>query len=363
MKKNIYKIFASIFVCLAILPIFVACSGTGGTELRGVRFTQSVYEADRTVPVKLEYKVYPSTAQNYNLDFEFYSESSSAWDTQFTFDKNTRLFTIKENADNDFELKVTVTSGSYSDECKVKLKQYPTEIKFAEDTVYINKNGTLNLQLLGKSAGSSEFTTVLSENYNIELTSSNNSIVSTDNTMMVASNGKSGSVTITAKIKDLSGNYIIKDRDDAIKEAITATIEVIVIDNVSECDVFVKGLNNYIALSGSDTQSESNTITINETQLALAAWLYSSDGVKLDNDVVDITFVSQNPKIVSVKKDGDGNYILDSNGRYLFDINLTEGRGTSTNPGSITKIDIYSSATDSKGNPVKFSLYIKIDGI
>ena len=132
---------------------------------------------------------------------------------------------------------------------------------------------------------------------------------------------------------------------------------------MSECDVFIKGEASYIALSGDDIQTEQNTIVVDSSQIALKAWLYSTNGVKLDNDIVDITFVSQNPNIVSIRKDGDGKYILDSENRYQFDINLSEGRGDSANPGSTTKISIYSNATDSKGNPVKFNFFIKINGI
>lgn len=338
--KKLVGILAVIFTCILCMPVFTACEGEIGTDLKRVRFTQSVYEADLNQSFKLTYKTYPASAENYRVTYEF-----DVPYTMYTLDEQ-GMFTIVDPTCKQINGKITYGAGANDyDTCVIKLKEYPTEIYFEKSADIVNAGGTYNLHLYAKYEDGS-VKTIDRSMYNIELISSAPNVVSVSETGMVAvSSGLIGTVTIQARIKKLNGAYLGVGLD--YPTGYTASTTLSVVDNVDYAVVALEGHNQFISTSNTYTQTTENTYHTTASQVKLKVLLYSSNNVCITNSAIKIDVISNN-SFAQVAKNPDGSYIM-SNGQYV--INLVGAEGTAC-------IEIISNAVDDNGNPIKFIFYI-----
>lgn len=327
--KKLGLFFAMLLVCVISAPLLFACNGVGNNTVVGVRFTQDVFEADFKVPIMLSYKVYPTTAANYNVTYDFSIKDESM------YTNNNGEFTIINQSCPDIVAHVYI-DNTYTDSCTIKLKKYPTELSFGESSTTINKNGILNLSLSAVVGG--ETKAVGLKDYNIELSSTNPSVIGVESGLTIYSTGKSGSAIITARIKDSTGKYVMVG-NSVLKDQ----IKVSVTESVSTAVVSLEGENSFITTSiNSYTNTDDNTYEVSQANLSFLVMLYSSDGTLISPNDVFITAISSNQACATVEKDSSQN--------NKFNIEFA-ANGT-------TRIEISSGATDSNGNPMKFIFYL-----
>lgn len=326
--KKISMFLAMLFACVLCAPMLFACNGVGNSTVVGVRFTQDVYEADLKVPFNLSYKVYPSTAANYNVTYDFSITDESM------YTNNNGEFTIINQACPDIVAYIYI-DNTYTDSCTIKLKKYPTSMAFSNATEKINKNGILNLSLNATIGGESKSIGV--QDYDIELESTNPSVISVESGLTVASTGKSGSAVVTARIRDKAGRYIMNGNSP-----MKAQTRVTVIDSVKSATISLEGQSEFINASlNSYTQTDNNTYNVSTNQVVFVVALYSKTGVYINPDDIQITAISSNVDCATIAADVEND---------KFVVTFVEN-GT-------TRIEVSSSATDENGNPVKFIFYL-----
>ncbi len=337
MKKSFIYLFFGL-ICM-VMPLFVACTGTGGTDVQGVRFYQSEYEVDLNTPINLNYMIYPNTAKDYNVTFVFKADYPN-FQQLYTFKDG--MFTITSKLAPEFRVSAVINGDSTkSDTCTIKLKKYPTKLSFGKENYKVNAGGVCILDLNGVIDNKDIL--LLTTNYNIELVSSNPSVLKVEqNSLAVISTGLSGSATIQARVKDASGNYI-KATPYATTELFAETT-LTVVDNVDYALATLEGEDEFLKLSTDYTQAEYNTYSITSNSTKLGISLFSAENKYINNSGVQIFVSSANPSVAEVIKLADG-----SNGMQYFSINF-KTYGTA-------RIEITSTATDVNGNPVKFIFY------
>lgn len=335
MKKGLLSVFLLV-VCALCIPFFTACTGTGGTEIKGVRFTKEVYEVDLNVPINLTYNVYPNTAKNYNVTFSFKVDGASP-QQMFTYERPNK-FTIKNDKCPDVVASINI--GEYSDSCIIRLKKYPTMLQLEETSAIVNAGGAYSLKLKGLIDGN--YKDISMSDYNIEATSSNASVLKVDsaNPLTILSTGISGKATITVKIKDAKGNYI--KQANSLND-LMARVDLTVADNVSNAYAILAGQEEFLNLSVNNfTQSQSNTYIVTASSVNLSVALISEDGKFINNSGVTISVKSASPEVAQVTERADTT-------TKNFTINMQSGTA---------RIEITSSATDKFGNPVVFVFYV-----
>ncbi len=346
MKKFISALVV-VFICILCMPILYACGGTGATELKSIRFTKSVYEAEINQEFELTYKVNPSTAQNYSVTFDFVPYDSKGKIIESSLQAYSFVdgkFTILDS--NCYTISATIRYGSNeedSDICTIKRKIYPTSMYFETATDIINSGSTYNLNLMAEVDGKT--ISIDRSMYNIELKSSAPNVISvSENGLVAVSSGLSGSATIEARIIKLSGGYYGIDLDNLT--GMVARITLTVVQNVDYAVVALEGQDEFITTSTTYGQTTNNTYTTTSSQLKLKVLLYSSNNICVDNSSVTIDILSDS-SIAQVSKNNDGSYFM-VDGQYVI---ILKSKGTAC-------IEITSNAVDNSGNPVKFIFYL-----
>lgn len=338
--KKFVTTFIAIVMCMLCIPLLSACSGKGSSELKYVQFTQEVFEVDKDQTFVLSYNVYPSTAENYSLTFDFLnnenpSESLSQVFTYQEIDGKLHCKIIEESCP---EIKGYVYYGAGENDCDtciIKLKKYPTQIYFDVTEDIINSGASYSLQLKAKINGVEQ--TIDNSKYNIELVSSAENVISvSNNSMMAVSTGLPGSATITARIIKLNGSYLGMGID--YPKGYTATIILNVVQNVGSWKIKLSSQDEFIKTS-TDYNPLDCTYTTTENSLDLNIWLYSLNNSLIDNNTVSVTVTSSNNNVATVNKNGDYWVVLFNN------------------DGTVC-IEIISNAVDQNGNPVKIVFYL-----
>lgn len=346
--KKFLKIISIFMVCAMLLPVFVACQKDVNTELKGIRFSQSLYEIDIDTPTSLSYSVFPSTATSSSVRFAFDGDESQDYENKYSFNTKTGKITIIEECG---EIEVTIFSGDYSDKCTVKLKKYPTTLSFAKDTYLLNRGNALNLSLKGLIGGVE--TQIDANEYDIELVCSNQSVVRIGSDMNVFSTGKTGSATISAYIKNKSGKYVTEYEnhyeDKKTKEGVLiAETTITIVDNIADAYLNIVGAETFMKLSNSSTRTTENTRLTVSNIVKFSFIFYSEDGYYINPDDVEILIVSNNPTVADMLANEDG-YIKDNDNYQLkFKQN-----------GEFVKIEVHTNLVDSNGNPIEYKFYIQ----
>ena len=326
-------------VCILCMPLFTACDNGVGAELRSVRFTQDVYEADVGSAFKLTYKTYPSSASNYRVAFEF-----DVPNLMYGFDEN-GMFTILDENCKQINAKVTYGAGENDfDTCIIKQKEYPVNIYFDKTNDIINKDGTYNLCLYAKMADGS-IKTIDRSKYDIELTSSAPNVVSVSEHGMVAvSTGTSGTAKIEARIKKINGSYLGTSLEHPTGYIATTTLEVV--EPVEYAVVAIDAFDKFIKTTNDHKQTVQNTYKTTLNQIRLKVLLYSKDDICINNSQIKLDVICSN-SFAQIEKNQDGSYKM-TDGYYVINL-AQEGNAY---------IEIISNATDENGNPKKFVFYI-----
>lgn len=341
--KKAFSILAILFVCVLCMPLLSACGGEGNTKVTGVRFTQDVYELDLNTPTQIPYKVYPSTASDYYVSFDPLSSDPNAG-SKFTLKSG--VMTIVRDTFTSVTLRISV--AGYTDECTVKLKNYPLSIDFETDEDVVNSNGIYNLKLKAtiQDPETDEIETkyIDSNDYNIVLESSNPRVLAIDDPskLVVRSTGKSGSATITANIYDGDGDKIITYENP---QGLKTSMDLTVIDNVEKAVAVLQGQSEFLYLSNSYVQTDLNTYSTSASSLTLDVYLFADTGVYLVD--CEIAVISANTDIAEVTTSGSG-----------FVITLKDRTADDKRTERIARIEISSTATDVNGNPVKFIFFL-----
>ena len=315
------------------MPLFVACDGKGGTELKGMVFTQDVFEVDVGQTIKLTYKVFPTTAKYARPTF-----LSDVSNTMYTLDTTTGNFALMDPTCKQITLRMVYGLGENDyDVCTIIQKEYPVEIYFEKTNDIIHANNIYALRLMGKMQDGT--TKAIGNNeYNIEFTSSAPNVIHVDNSSMTAfATGLSGSAKIEARIKKINGSYLGSGVTNI--NGISAQTTLNVVENVDYALVALQGENGFINTSASRTQTQQNTYTTTSDSVQLKVLLYSADNVCINNQVVNVNVISGG-SLAEISNNADGTYT----------ISLRE-EGT-------TCIQIISNATDTSGNPTSFVFYI-----
>lgn len=205
------KILLIISTILLSVFAFVGCDPKIENRPTGISFIQKNFYVDIDVPTKLDYKVYPSTATGYSIDYE--RSGNDEYLSYFNFAPSTGVFEatgIPDGYTGERPLAtITIKMGSYTDSCNVYLKLYPQSVKFENAEYVLNGGGSLSLPLM-KEVSAGNFTVCNTNEYKYEVISSNTNIVSVEDSqaLLIKSTGVKGTSEITVNVIDGLGNII-----------------------------------------------------------------------------------------------------------------------------------------------------------
>lgn len=199
MKKLLKKslIILMLMVMLPLSSFLVACGATPGEEAFGVMFDsqkydeetgKAIFEVDLGVPTELPIICNPSTARDkvdYTIPVE--GQTNAGYNrSRFTFEKGV----ITVNYDDFEPVEIRVIVGEYSDQCIVKLKEYPISIRPAEAGVVLSSGSSYTINAIGifevpdktdPRLTVTEERLLLEEEYNFKVVSSNEQAIDVPN--------------------------------------------------------------------------------------------------------------------------------------------------------------------------------------
>lgn len=214
--KKFFSVFALLFVCCFCL---VGCGVSGNTSIAAINFSRQIFYVDENCTKNLDYKVFPSTANNFDI---LYSQSHQDFYTLIGGN-----FTAQEGFNS---VQITVQAGDITDSCYVVRKIYPTSTYLTHPSlngqgisnpnIVLSAGSSTNLQMFGEF--NSYFNTqtnrieqystpstqiVSNEIFNFDLESSDPTVVEVvdSETMQIKATGKTGTATITAYLVDDNG--------------------------------------------------------------------------------------------------------------------------------------------------------------
>lgn len=151
--KKILIIIFSVIILPAISILVVGCGATAVNQIKGVSFVstmrneqgEALFEIDLDSPVKLPYKINPSSAYGYTPMFTPVQGISGVDKETYTLDPFTGEMLIYD--ERFISAKVEITVGSYKDICQIKLKTYPNKIGIYDENAedFINMQPEINL--------------------------------------------------------------------------------------------------------------------------------------------------------------------------------------------------------------------------
>lgn len=200
MKKK--SLFLSLLIMFSVV-LLSACGVVGSKQVTGVSFSTNrttIYDGkemkcfvlDVNEEFKVPYKVYPNTAAS-DAHAQFSQKSDNADNSKYNFRNGTFKILSSDFPEEGILITITVNS-EYTDECVVKLADYPDNVKLEGADAYIQQNGTYAFSVVDNVENKIDIS-----NYNFYLESSDNSVirVGTDGSLMAISTGKRGSAKIS----------------------------------------------------------------------------------------------------------------------------------------------------------------------
>jgi len=282
--KKIYNKILLVLIALIILPaasLLVGCGATPVNQAQGVSFVSNVqddegipvFELDLGLPVRLPYKLNPSSAYGYSPRFTAIKGIDGDNLERFSLDRTTGEFCIKKADFNNVKVEVAI-GDSYKAECWIKLKKYPTAIGLYDENEFngINASPKINLssgasfqinvaaifadsEVINQDTGEKKPSLISDSDYNFLVEADENSKtiinVPSSNRLNIMAYNNYG----TAKVKVALCNYygeVIKGDDGVAKLAFEIEIETYMI-----CDSMEVNLSSANKLVSSKNQIES----------------------------------------------------------------------------------------------------------
>lgn len=337
--KNL-KRYALCFLLVLIIPIALLLSGCGATstnEARGVFFDGNLYdeedvifEVDLNTETELTYKVNPSSWSGYKAVYQTLKSGEN--------EENRTRFELKDGkitvTDPNFEeITVQITLNGYKDVCKIRLKEYPTEIfllnENGERVSEVNKticaDGYDNIHVYGLFAGNSEPVELKDDRFNFKLTSSDSTVIEipNDNRLTVYTlKTKPEASEVQINLLDSSGNSKFG----------TLKIKYNVVPKVAGSYISLDGYGHFITDETEEIEVNLNKLDFDkEKQQYLVGFeiiLIDLDGFVSVGEVKDITASSD-----AIKFDKDsGKILIRTTDLISFDLtfyfNLVSSDGT-----------------------------------
>lgn len=287
---------------ILLLPLstfLVSCGATPSEEARGVNFVSDIYdeesgkavfEVDLAVKTKLVYKCNPTTTAakiNFTIPVEG-QVNSSLNRSRFTFENGEIIVN-----DLEFEqIEVKITVDSFTDQCIVRLKEYPKEIYPTESEVVINAGSSYTICPVGKFENNEE-RFLLEENFNFTVESDNETLISVskeDRLTVYSSRQNSATATVTVTLNDTTG----KAKNLSFK------IKFIIVEPASEGFLRFKDFDKFVH-DGETLSVDSSLLTANENgeyELSYNAYFISNVGTII-KDSGKLTGSSNNSEYIS----------------------------------------------------------------
>lgn len=326
MKKILKRmlVFAMMLVMLPLSAFLVACGATPADEANSVMFVSDIYdeetgkaifEVDLMVPTELTFKCNPSTFENkpsYTIPVEGQTNSSL---NRSRFDFKDGIITVNHAKFEPVEIKITV--NGYTDQCIVRLKEYPVEIYATETDVVINAYGSHTICAMGKFKlpdNTFEFRPLLERDYNFSVYSDNETVVSVPN--------HSRLTVCSERLNTNSANIKVKLLDESGKEkqGLSFTVKITVREMAKDGFLLLEGFNNFVE-NGSTVELNANEMTPNvngEYELRFKAYFISDLDTLIENnggfecltESNDYVTFDNDAQLIKVKSNYDGEYVV-----------------------------------------------------
>ena len=320
MKKLLKKslIFLLLLVMLPLSSFLVACGAEPGESANAVSFVsdkydettgKAIFEVDLNVETTLEYKCNPSTAKNtarFTIPVE--GQTNSSYNrSRFTFDAGV----ITVNYDDFEPIEVKINVNGYTDQCIVRLKEYPVEIYTIDSEVILNSYGSYTIPLMGKfklSDGTFEERQIFEKDYNFKVVSSDETLISVPNEarLVVCSERQSfGSSKVTISINDTTN----------APKGITCNVKFNIVEFVTDGFLIFEGFDKFVD-NGDTLEVDANYLEANANggyDLQFKAYFISdlNTFVEIESDVLcsssDNEYFSfdASTKTISISSDHD----------------------------------------------------------
>lgn len=325
MKKILKKslLFVLMLMMLPLSTFLVACGATPDDEAKSVMFMSDIYdeetgkaifEVDLMVPTELTFKSNPSTFENrpsYTIPVEGQTNSSL---NRSRFDFKDGIITVNHVNFEPIEIKITL--NGYTDQCIVRLKEYPVEIYAKNDDVVINAYGSYTICAMGKfklDDGTYEHRPLLERDYNFSVYSDNETVVSVPNhsrLTICSERLNTNSANITVTLLDESKN----------SKNLSFQVKVTVTEMAKEGFLLFEGFNSFVE-NGSTFEVDANTLTANaneQYELRFKTYFISDLDTLLENiggfecltDSNDYVSFDNEQQIIKVKSSHDAKFVV-----------------------------------------------------
>lgn len=324
--KNMLKrmlLFAMMMVMLPLSAFLVACGATPSDEARAVMFVSDIYdetsgkaifEVDLMVPTELTFKCNPSTYENkpsYTIPVEGQTNSSL---NRSRFDFKDGIITVNHAKFEPVEIKISV--NGYTDQCIVRLKEYPVEIYAVQTDVVLNAYGSHTICAMGvfKLPGNTfEHRPLLERDYNFSVYSDNETVVSVPN--------HSRLTVYSERLNTSSANITVKLLDESGKEkGLSFTVKITVKEMAKDGFLLFDGFDSFVE-NGSTIEVDANEMTPNaqgEYELHFKAYFISDLDTLIENigefecltESNDYVSFDNANQIIKINSDFDGDYVV-----------------------------------------------------
>ena len=325
MKKILKRtfLFVMMLVMLPLSTFLVACGATPSDTANAVLFVSDIYdeetgkaifEVDLMVPTELTFKCNPSTSENkpsYTIPVEGQTNSSL---NRSRFDFKDGVITVNHAKFEPVEIKISV--NGYTDQCIVRLKEYPVEIFTTQTEVVLNAYGSHTILAMGKfklADNSFEVRPLLERDFNFSVYSDKETVISVPNhsRLTVCSERlNTDSATVTVKLLDESGK----------EKGLSFTVKLTVKEMAKDGFLLFDGFDSFFE-NGSTVVVNANEMTANangEYELHFKAYFISDLDTLIENigsfecltESNDYVSFDNDSQIIKIKSDFDGVYVV-----------------------------------------------------
>ena len=356
MKKSIKSlIFVLLFVVTLPVTLFLSgCGATPSNEVQAVFFDSllyddeeggtgyAVFEVDKGVTTKLDFKVNPSTWSGYAVTYAI-KECSAQNRSRFTLENGE--ITVQSNEFE--EIKVEVHISGHHDTCIVRLKEYPNDIflydidgktEVDELEVSINSFGSYTISPYGRfvdAKGNSYVRPLIEHDFNFKVESDDPTIIDVPNesrlkVCSVRSNVSSANVTVM--LNDTTGKmlHMVKVK---INVVLNASRALAIIDGYDKFAVD----NQAIEIAADDLDLDENENLL----LGVEVFFFGEDNRFIEPENTRFMLTVDNARYASV--DGD-TIIIEPNSLELLNL----------------KVNIWSNLVKPDGTAYSLTLNLKI---
>lgn len=151
--NKLKKTILAVLICLMIpmASLLTGCGATPSSEITGIMFDAkkyaedgtAIFEVDKGVTTDLTYRIFPSSASGYKVYFDPIDKGTAENSSRYTF-KDGQI-TVNQNNFEDVRYRVRV--GEFSDECIIRVKEYPVEIWTDETEVTLNTDEVMAIKV------------------------------------------------------------------------------------------------------------------------------------------------------------------------------------------------------------------------